>query len=983
MRKLTLFTLLVLLVSGGIILAVSQQRNAQAVYQPDNTTMQLQHNSFSGAAKWIYERQANVQTGQINPGAVENAIRQIGRMQSSRNAMGLNWQFAGPSNIGGRCRAILVDEDNTDIIYAGGVSGGLWKSTTGGTSWNQVKYAGDNETALIPNLNISSICQTSNGDIYFGTGEFFANPYGSQNTGFQGAGIWKSTDGETFTRLSATWSTSDSKNTFVFVNKMVAHPSEPNTVYAATKRGLQMTTDGGLTWTNPILNIAGFPINEVCGDVEISSDGNSIIVDLGIQVYVSHEAGASDSWVKVTGSDEGELPTTSIRTELAIAPSDKNIMYAQTTKSDRSLLNIYRSTDGGLTWSIIGPGGSTEFNPLGEQGDYDNIIAVFPDNANEIMVGGQYSMWKWGLSTGWEMLSYWSLDIASPMYVHADQHEIRFNPNNPDIVYVGSDGGIHRSINRGNTWTTLNKNFGVTQFYAIGHDGTNNLIGGTQDNGTLFIDPDRTITSGLQNEAVEVSGGDGGYSEISQIEPSILFSTIYYGSLYRSEDNGETMAPFYNARLSNQLNPGAEESGHSFVTPISLWESFNDLNSIEMLTKIADRDYAAGEIVYVESNIKEHYVKKVLDEPLAHDDTLEVADHYQSRLAVGFKGSVWITKDALNFRVSANWIPVAKVRNETNNYEVVQCLEWSADGAYLYFATNWINGGFFNGSVLYRVGDFNVHRKDSARDADFSTYLLEVAPIAVFNDRHITGIGVDPEFSGNVVVSLGNYDNTNYVYYSTSANTAPAVATGPGSFVSKQGNLPAMPVYDALIVWSDSRKVIVGTEFGVFATSDITAANPVWTDENGEGMDYVPVYHLRQQIIPNGWMEDVHLDNGIRNHGYIWAGTHGRGIFKSTEFEGPVGICSNVADKGNLNLLIYPNPVTEIANLAFEITENTTNARLSLYNLEGKLVKTFDLNNVTKGKYQKQINVTDINNGVYMVVLTYGNTRTSAKFIKR
>lgn len=983
MRKLTLLALMVVIVGAGLILAVDAFKKHEPVYVPETNNQLIYDKGFSGAAEWIYNRQANAETGLIRTEAIEMALKQIGRLQGTKNSLNLEWEFMGPSNIGGRCRAIQIDKSNPDIIYAGGVSGGLWKSTTGGTSWFQVKYAGDAETGLIPNLNVASVCQTANGHVYFGTGEYFANPYGTQNTGFQGAGIWKSTDGETFTRIPSTWSTTESKNTFVFVNRMVAHPTIPDKIFAATKRGLQVSDDGGETWTNPILNIAGFPINETCGTVAISEDGSYLIVDLGVNVYVSHENGDVGTWVKVTGTDATQLPTSSIRTELAIAPSNKDVMYAMLTKNDRSLLNVYRSTDGGVTWSIIGPGGSTEFNPLGSQGDYNNVIAVYPDNENEIIVGGQYSLWKWGLSSGWEMLTFWSLPITSSTYVHADQHELKFHPTNPNIVYCGSDGGIHRSTTRGISWVTLNKNFGVTQFYAIGHDGTNKLIGGTQDNGTLYIDPDRLVTTGLQNEAVELpGGGDGGYSEISQICPSILFRTIYYGALYRSEDVGEEIHWFFDTRLTNSVNPGDKDAGHSFVTPIALWESFNDLNSIETRRYIANSDYEAGDTLYVESNIKEHYLVTILEEPLNQYDTLYVTDYLQSRFVIGFKGGVWMTKDALNFRVSPVWQPVAQLRNESTNYEVVQHLEWSADGAYLYFATNHIENGFFKGSILYRLGNFNEMRTDSMRDADFSTYTLDKSQIAVFSNRHITGIGVDPEFAGNVAVTLGNYDNSDYIYYSNSAHVAPHVTSGVGTFVSKQGNLPQMPVYDALIVWNDSRKVLVGTEFGVYATENIMAQNPVWTDENTNGLDYVPVYHLRQQTIKNGWMEDVGFDNGIRNHGYIWAGTHGRGIFRTKAYAGPVSIDPVVNTTVNSKLNLYPNPVIDQANVSFTL-ENSADAVLRIYDVKGSMIRSITMPGLDRGQHSHSLNLGDLKDGVYMMTLQSNGQKMTTRFIKR
>jgi hypothetical protein len=823
------------------------------------------------------------------------------------------------------------------------------------------------------------MCQAANGDIYFGTGEFFANPYGTQNTGFQGAGIWKSTNGETFTRLTSTWSDASSKLAFVFVNNMVAHPTNENKIYAATRRGLMVTSDGGLTWENPVLNVAGLPITDVCGDIEISADGSFLIVDLGSQAYVSHQGGTAGTWEKVTGaSSQGYLPTNSSRTEFAIAPSDKNIMYAQTTNSDHGLLNVYRSEDGGLTWSIIGPGGSADFNPLGDQGTYDNCIAVYPDNADEIILGGQYSLWHWEATEGWNQLTYWSLDNTSSMYVHADQHEITFSPNNPDIIYVGSDGGIHRSLNRGNSWVTMNKNFDVTQFYGIGFSGTNELIGGTQDNGSLFIDPNKVVSTGTEFEAVEVTGGDGGYSEISQIDGNIMFSTLYYSSLFRSEDRGETMASFYSTRVNTVMGPGVEENGHPFVTPIALWESFNDINSTDVLTKVADRDYQAGEVIYIESNIKEKYVRVVLDQAYAVDDTIFAIDHYQSQFAVGFRGGIWVTRDALNFRKEAVWVPVAELKDTTTSWETVTVIEWSKDGDILYFGVSSSGSQGISGSKLFRVSGFNENRADTLMDYTRDAYNLEQACIANFSSRTITGIAVDPEVSGNVIVTLGNYGNTDYIYYSNAANSAPHITAGVGTFVSKQGDLPEMPVYDAEILWNDSRKVIIGTEFGVFATANITDASPSWTDENN-GLDYVPTYHLRQQTLENGFIDDIVVDSKIENHGYIWAGTHGRGIFVCNDFAGPVSVKPLSENESLNNIYLFPNPTVDYLNIQFEM-ENSGKMQMAVYDINGKLVRSASYS-LGKGQHQKVLDVSELQKGVYFLHTRVDGKMETKQFI--
>jgi hypothetical protein len=918
-------------------------------------------------------RRTNLETGRIEILDIENAKKQIAMLRNQKSGLNIEWENMGPTNIGGRCRAILFDKNNVNTMYAGGVSGGLWKSTTAGSSWTQVVYAGDAESNSIPNLNISSICQTANNHVYFGTGEGFYIGYGTGSRGFEGAGIWKSTDGETFQRLESTWSTTDSKNTFVYVNKLAAHPTINDKIYAATCRGLQISTDGGATWTNNILNAANMPITENAGDVKISSDGNVVIADVGINAYVSSQGGVDGTWVKVTGSGAGQLPLNSSRTEFAIAPSNSSIIYAQATKSDGSLLNIYRSDDKGINWYVIGPGGSTTFNPLGDQGTYDNTIAVFPDNADQIIVGGQLNLWYWGKTEGWKMLTFWSIPSNDLQYVHADQHALVFHPTNSNIVFCGSDGGIHRSLDRGLTWQTRNKNFNITQFYAIAPSPTNEIIGGTQDNGTIYMDPDIQVSTGTPFEFYEVSGGDGGYAEISQINPNIVFSTVYYSTLYRSEEKGaeNSIASFYSARVTaNVPSIGDEAGGHPFVTPIALFEDFNAENSLDYVYKVTSREYLAGEVVDIESNVPNKYFYVTLDENVPEDDTIWAHDTYQSQFATGFNGSVWVTRDALSMRKSASWLPVIEFPGE-----VPSSMEWSGDGDVLYIATQ-----VGQNSNFYRVKGFVDNRLDSLIDYDKTSFNLDVAKIASFSNRAITGIGVDPEFAGNVVVTLGNYGSSQFVYYSTSANVAPAITSGTGNFVSKQGNLPAMPVYDAVVLWNDSRKVIVGTEFGVYSTSDITATTPVWNDENQNGFDYVATYSLRQQTHRNGWIDGINADSGVRNHGYIWAGTHGRGIFVWKQNAGPTDIASPAVENAVNRITVFPNPASETTNFNFSITEKS-DVQISVFDVQGKLVNVESYKNLASGRHTKEYNCSNMNSGIYLVRMRAGDKIETTKLI--
>ncbi len=966
MRKLTLGLVGSIALVFGIVLLRSSNEEAQ--YEPRTKKQTVYETTVGGAADWLANRRINQETGIVDIKDVDNAKKQVAALRSAKNGIGLQWEDMGPTNIGGRCRAVLIDKDVHSTMYAGGVSGGLWKSTTSGNSWQQVIYAGDAETSNIPNLIISSIAQDAAGTIYFGTGEGFYIGYGTGSRGFDGAGMWKSTDGETFTRIASTWSDGQSKNTFKFVNEIVAHPTQAGKIFAATAGGLKVSEDSGNTWTSPINS------SDFCQDVKISVDGQVVICNVGVYDYVSHDGGASFQRIAISSEVIGTTvtPSKSARTEFAIAPSNSNVIYAQCSKADGSLLNIYRSEDKGITWSIIGPGGGNAFNPLGTQGTFDNIITVYPDNENEIILGGQYSLWRWQDTEGWNKLTDWFLPPTATTYVHADHHALIFHPTNPDIIYCGSDGGISASTDGGYTWQTKNKYFNITQFYAIANGPNRELIGGTQDNGTIYTNPDMSsTTTGTSHEFYEVGGGDGGYSEISNISPNIIFSTVYYGALYRSDEygTGESNKNFYSENLLSDV-ANLYSAPHPFVTPIALWESFYDDNSIDSTYRVFSENIDAGVEVPIESNVSGKYYYHTLSEPVLEGDTVKIRDTYQALFATGFHESVWVTRDAINMSKTAEWAPIIEFSNETTT-----SLEWSKDGDILYIITDG------NGGSLYRVSGFIENRTVNQMDIGRSEYGLTTAKIANFPGRNITGISVDPQDAGKVVITLGNYGATDFIYYSTTADEAAAITNGTGTFVAKQGDLPQMPVYDALVLWNDSDKVIVGTEFGVYATSNISSASPSWSDENANGFDYVPTYSLRQQTHENGWINEINADSGVRNHGIIWAGTHGRGIFKCSQFAGPVNIENTVTTRIEKNMIeIYPNPAVSDVNFNIKLDEKAK-VIVYIYDIQGRLVDQVNYNNLNSGQHTKQYNCSALKSGTYIVRMTANSANSTSRLI--
>ncbi|MCK5822218.1 MAG: exo-alpha-sialidase, partial [Bacteroidales bacterium] len=232
---------------------------------------------------YMKARRVNQFSGSINVSDLVRAQNQARDLtKKGTNSFNMAWEELGPNNVGGRTRALLIDQDDPSLIFAGSVGGGFWKSTTRGTSWTK-SVTTDGE--LFENQVVSCMTQASNGDLYLGTGEGLARADGTPNNqyfGVSGQGVYKSTDrGNTFSRLNATWKDAATQEAFVWVNAIASDPTNASIVYAATRKGLRVTKDGGTSWTNPIPGL-----DSVAQDVAIASDG-TVFASIYNIAYVS------------------------------------------------------------------------------------------------------------------------------------------------------------------------------------------------------------------------------------------------------------------------------------------------------------------------------------------------------------------------------------------------------------------------------------------------------------------------------------------------------------------------------------------------------------------------------------------------------------------------------------------------------------------------------------------------------------------------
>src|SRR5690606_8427480 len=296
----------------------------------------------AGAEEWLHRIRANQVTGKIDPQDVLKARNQAAQLaaKKSTSALGLTWESMGPNDMGGRTRSLLIDKDDPNVMYMGAVSGGLFKTTTAGSSWRLIN--GDLEGGAA----VMSIAQAANGQIYYGTGEdMYASAAGiSNNTGEIGGGMFKSTDGgETFSVISSTVPQGNSTIVeWAAIGKVVCDPVNANRVYAATNRGLRVTNDGGATWTNPLT-----PLSSEAKDMTIDASGR-VWVKVGDRFYKSDVSGTVFTEISKSpvGIQPNELPRTAGRSRIAVSPQDDNYVYVVSTTSG-NFDKAYRSTDGG------------------------------------------------------------------------------------------------------------------------------------------------------------------------------------------------------------------------------------------------------------------------------------------------------------------------------------------------------------------------------------------------------------------------------------------------------------------------------------------------------------------------------------------------------------------------------------------------------------------------------------------------------------
>jgi photosystem II stability/assembly factor-like uncharacterized protein len=489
------------------------------------------------------------------------------------------WTPLGPGTIGGRTRVVRFHPTVPTTLFAAGVSGGIWRSDDNGGSW---RPTGDGLTNIAVN---SLLIDPNNPDImYAGTGEgYFREEIRGTGLPLRGSGIYVTTDGaRSWTQLPAT-TTPD----FHWVNDLEFGVTDSRRIYAATRSGVWKSTDGGATWARML----AVTVRGGCLDLALRPDR---FEDVLFASCGSYEQATVYRFPRAALRPNSEVvlrETNMGRTSLAIAPSSPNVIYALAASNvpgpqgiyEQGLHAVYRSDRNGNpgSWEarvrnrdqvflntmlltntataaarVCSAQGSN--NLPGTMGWYNNVIAVDPRDPDRVWAAGVD--WfrsddggrNWGLAS-WANRSF-------PSYSHVDQHAITFHPQydgqGNQIVLIGNDGGVFRSTNaRAATsngpnaactggqpiqiaWTSLNRGYGVTQFYhgTPFPDGTR-YLGGTQDNGTL-LGSDAAGPEGW----TPALGGDGGFSAVHPTQTGMWLMESQWANVVRTTNGGVNLA---------------------------------------------------------------------------------------------------------------------------------------------------------------------------------------------------------------------------------------------------------------------------------------------------------------------------------------------------------------------------------------------------------------------------------------------------------
>lgn len=456
-----------------------------------------------------------------------------------------DWKSLGPNKMegqGGRMISHAFDPNNSQVIWAGSASGGLWLTENGGDSWQPM-------TDQVPSTGIGAIAVNllNSNSLLIGTGEGYTL---NSNSIRPGLGVFKSTDrGMTWQATSFDFLQSEGISAF----KVVWSHTDTNIVWLAATNGIWKSTDAGMTW---VLK-KGDGSNQqtsICDDLVQHPNLPDILYAAIEADGIWKSADGGEIWVKHSNG----LPASDMDfISLDLCRDQPEVLYASIASGQAggfNLRGLFRSDNGAGTWTKI-QNAPDAFCPPGVaygcQGWFDNVVAVSPTDPDLVWLGGA-TLWR--SENGGQSWTQHDRYICPncteppPCRTYVDQHDFAFDPQNPQTLYVFNDGGVAKSTDGGNCWQHKNEGLITGQFYAIasGRSDPGTIVAGTQDHGLQGIKLSENTNLGWDRWGFL----DGSDVEVHGTNANILYGGWIDGRYFRTNGSVHTLA----TQITNGIN---------------------------------------------------------------------------------------------------------------------------------------------------------------------------------------------------------------------------------------------------------------------------------------------------------------------------------------------------------------------------------------------------------------------------------------------
>jgi len=834
------------------------------------------------------------------------------------------WRNLGPDNIGNITRAIAFYNDGNNLL-AGAQGGGLWKSANQGESWEKV-LGFDQADPGGGNPNVTSIA-VDGSVIYVATGATrFDRTYAQRSQGFgptydyrtdrssffgnltgkPGAGVYVSTDnGETWSNDNPTSAgAEDVTGPFTDIMKVIVHKG---ILYIGTAQGLYYSDDN--LQSVQLVEGTDFIKQNVVFDLEVAGTGNderiyaSVHIDSDIptdSIFYAPVAGGTPTFQAVVdeqlvGIGSPFFDNRSQRTEIAVAPSNPNIIYVASTQASGEIAGVYRhdiSSPG--NWEIVAPQGTPGFTPLGSDGRDAFVLSVFPDNENELILAG-LNWYTLSDAERWTQTAQ-HFNPSNNTYIPRSMFTVVFDPNDPNHMVVGTSSEITVSFDGGQTFVRRSKGYESTSSMRVHSFGfelegetpevQDVIITSTQSDGVLYNRNYAGDTPSRQGFGV-ISARQNTNVAASTLFPGALLIQGNDNGIVRSINQGEVYEPFYGLPVV----PGVSDinDGDTLVAASATVEE----NEVEVTT------ITPADTVIVGTDTTITPADTMVEIVIERDTVIDVADLMLSRYRPNVPQSQWILDEvvppALLDSIQADpsspaykEFTVEEVQEGSESY-VFYCSSqylWIAQGAFGdLLQTKWnrvtpalVDGDdeFFTaitvsgdtnhvvylGTNLGRI--FRVNRAHDFQNLDFATDIDTVVKdfpaqrLSSVRDRWITDIAIDPDDSDRLAVSFAGYGSfTNAqggIWITDNANDELPLF----GFIASGTFLNIYQTYALAFVNEPGQAqstLLAGTDRGLFALRDIPPVDPnlpvIVLNQGTETLEWaegnVPVYdiHIR------------------------------------------------------------------------------------------------------------------------------------------